>query len=118
MRLRAAGPARAGVAVAVAVGVLVGALVVVPLVRLVAVVVSAGTDGLADVVGAPSFGAAIRNTLLLAAAVTGAAVPLGIALALVLRRPDVPGRRLWQVAVLSPVLVPDFVLGYSWTQAY
>ena len=46
------------------------------------------------------------------------AVPLGVAMALVLRRPDLPGRAFWRVAVLLPVLVPDFVLGYSWTQAY
>ena len=45
-------------------------------------------------------------------------MPIGVALALVLRRPDLPGRAFWRVAVLLPVLVPDFVLGYSWTQAY
>ena len=45
-------------------------------------------------------------------------MPIGVAMALVLRRPDLPGRAFWRVAVLLPVLVPDFVLGYSWTQAY
>src|SRR4051812_7585272 len=116
MQPRAGGPARAGATVA-GLG-LVGALVVVPLLRLVGVAWSAGVDGLEQVVTSTSFGTAVRNTVLLAAAVTVAAVPLGIALALVLRRPDVPARQLWQVAVLLPVLVPDFVLGYSWTQAY
>jgi iron(III) transport system permease protein len=60
----------------------------------------------------------VRNTVLLASAVTVAAVPIGVAMALVLRRRDLPGRAFWRIAVLLPVLVPDFVLGYSWTQAY
>jgi iron(III) transport system permease protein len=60
----------------------------------------------------------VRNTVVLAVAVTVVAVPIGVATALVLRRTDLPGRAFWQVAVLLPVVVPDFVLGYSWTQAY
>ena len=43
---------------------------------------------------------------------------VGVATALLLRRPDVPARRLLQVLVLAPLVVPQFVLGYSWTQAY
>jgi iron(III) transport system permease protein len=61
---------------------------------------------------------AVLNTLLLAVAVTLTAVPAGTAMALALRRPDLPGRGFWQLAVLLPVVVPDFVLGYSWIQAY
>lgn len=61
---------------------------------------------------------AVRNTLLLALGVTVLALVLGTALALVLRRADVPGRSLLRVVVLLPVLVPDFVLGYSWLRAY
>lgn len=101
---------RSGAAVAVLVPV--AGLVLLPLARLVQVAWS-GTA-----LGSPAFGTALRNTLLLAPAVTAAAVPIGVALALALRRPDLPGRRFWRAAVLLPVLVPDFVLGYSWTQAY
>ena len=78
------------------------------------------TEG-ADVAGilaSTRVATAVRNTVVLASAVTVAAVPIGVAMALLLRRPDLPGRALWRVAVLLPVLVPDFVLGYSWTQAY
>jgi iron(III) transport system permease protein len=116
MLLRGAGAARAGAAVVVL--AVACAVVVLPLARLVGVAWSAGAGGLAHVVSSPSFGVVVRNTLVLAAAVTLAAVPLGTATALVLRRPDVPARGLWRVLVLLPVLVPDFVLGYSWTQAY
>ena len=58
----------------------------------------------------------MTNTVLLAAAVTLVAVPLGTAAALGLARADVPGRAVWRLALLLPVLVPDFVLGYSWTR--
>jgi iron(III) transport system permease protein len=114
VRRRAAG--RAGLLLAVAAAAC--ALVVVPVLRLAGVAWSAGSDQLGRVVTSASFGVAVRNTLLLALAVTALAVPLGTALALALRRPGIPGRRGWQLAVLLPVLVPDFVLGYSWTQAY
>ena len=103
---------RAGAVVLVPVAV----LVLLPLARLVQVAWSEGRVG--PVLGSPAFGTALAHTLVLALAVTAAAVPIGVALALALRRPDVPGRRFWRVAVLLPVLVPDFVLGYSWTQAY
>src|SRR4051794_36595828 len=94
----------------------IGALVLVPVLRLVQVAWSEGQLG--QVLGSAEFGTALRNTVLLALAVTAAAVPLGVALALALRRPDVPGRTFWRVALLLPLVVPDFVLGYSWTQAY
>src|SRR5688572_3252481 len=106
---------RAGATVAV--GVLLAALVAFPLLRLGAVVWTEGAD-VAGILGSPGVLTAVRNTVVLAAAVTVAALPIGVGTALVLRRPDLPGRAFWQVAVLLPVLVPDFVLGYSWTQAY
>jgi iron(III) transport system permease protein len=115
VRRRAAG--RAGLLL-LAVAAAACALVVVPVLRLAGVAWSAGGGRLGQVVTSASFGVAVRNTLLLALAGPALAVPLGTALALALRRSGVPGRRGWQLAVLLPVLVPDFVLGYSWTQAY
>src|SRR3954453_2607540 len=99
------------------VAVLIALLVGYPLLCLGEVLWTEG-GAFAGVVGSPGFGDAVRNTVVLALAVTGAAVPIGVAMALVLRRPDLPGRSFWQAAVLLPLLVPDFVLGYSWTQAY
>jgi iron(III) transport system permease protein len=94
---------------------LLGVLVVLPLARLVQVAWLEG--GFARLPGG-GLGTAVRNTVVLAVAVTLAAVPLGTAMALVLRRPDLPARAFWQAALLLPVVVPDFVLGYSWTRAY
>jgi iron(III) transport system permease protein len=107
--------ARAGGTTAVVLAL--GLLVAWPLLRL-AQVVWQGRADLAAVVKGEGAGTAVLHTLLLAVGVTVVAVPLGVALALVLRRPDLPGRAFWRAAVLLPVVVPDFVLGYSWIQAY
>jgi iron(III) transport system permease protein len=106
---------RSGVLV---VGTVIAMLVVVPVARLVYVVWTEGTSTLDDVIGQPGLGKAVRNTVLLAVAVTVVAVPAGALVALGLRRSDVPGRNWWRFSMLLPVLVPQFVLGYSWTQAY
>jgi iron(III) transport system permease protein len=112
---RAPTAARAGAVLALA--GLVCLLVAFPLLRLGQVLWAEGGD-LGRIPGSPGLGTAVWNTVLLASAVTVAAVPIGVAMALALRRRDLPGRAFWRIAVLLPVLVPDFVLGYSWTQAY
>jgi len=111
-------PSAARGAATAAVGTVVVALVALPVLRLGQVLWEETDGDPFRVLGSPGVGEAARNTVVLAVAVTLAAVPLGVATALVLRRPDLPGRAFWRVAVLAPVVVPDFVLGYSWTQAY
>lgn len=98
------------------VGALIIVLVVLPLLRLAQVVATEGS--VVEVLGEDGLGEAVANTLLLAAGVTLAAVPLGTLVALALRRTDVPGRSLWRFSMVLPVVVPNFVLGYSWLQAY
>jgi len=98
--------------------VVVGLLVVGPLVEMARTVLVEGSGRLTEVLTSAGLGTAVRNTIVLAAVVTAGAVPIGTALALCLRRPDLPGRAFWRVAMLLPVLVPDFVLGYSWLRAY
>jgi iron(III) transport system permease protein len=111
-------PSAARGAATAAVGTVVVALVALPVLRLAQVLWEETGGDPFRVLGSPGLGPAVRNTVALAVAVTLAAVPLGVATALVLRRPDLPGRAFWRIAVLAPVVVPDFVLGYSWTQAY
>ena len=103
------------------VGVVVGAillLVVVPLLRLAQVVLDEAGDSLLDILRGAGMIDAVTNTFVLALVVTAISVPLGTGVALALRRPDLPARSFWLVAVLLPVVVPEFVLAYSWTQAY
>ncbi len=100
------------------IGALIALLVVLPVFRLAYVVWTEGSVSLPQALGRRGLGEAVVNTVLLAAAVTVVAVPAGTLVALGLRRADVPGRAGWRFAMLLPVLVPQFVLGYSWTQAY
>jgi iron(III) transport system permease protein len=105
------------VLIAVAVAGTAG-LVVVPLARLVWTVVGDHRASIGRVVSAPGFGRAAAHSLELAVIVPLLAVPIGTATALVLRRPGVPCRGLLRALAILPLLVPQFVLGYSWTQAY
>jgi iron(III) transport system permease protein len=88
-----------------------------PLARLVGVLISDPGGVRAAVTGA-GFGAAVVHSLETAAGTTVLAVPGGALLALLTARPSLPGRRTLQTALLLPLVVPAFVLGYSWTQAY
>jgi len=93
-------------------------LALLPLVMMVRTVWVEGSGRLDTVLDRPGLGEAVMHSLALAMAVTVLAVPVGAALALALRRPDLPARTLLRVGVLLPVLVPDFVLAYSWLRAY
>lgn len=93
-------------------------LLVVPLGMMGRTVWADGSGQLGEILTAPGLGTAVRNTFALAAVVTALAVPIGTAIALCLRSPELPGRVFWRITMLLPVLVPDFVLGYSWVQAY
>jgi iron(III) transport system permease protein len=94
------------------------AFVLVPLARLGWTVFVEEHASLGRVVSAPGFGRALAHSLELAVTVPLLAVPIGAAAALLLCRPGLPGRRLLQVLMVLPLLVPQFVLGYSWTQTY
>jgi iron(III) transport system permease protein len=93
-------------------------VVIVPSSALILTSWAEGRGRLLEVMTAPGFGSVIGNTFGLATAVTALAVAVGVAIALALRDPQLPGRRFWQVVVLLPVLIPDFVQAYSWLRAY
>jgi iron(III) transport system permease protein len=93
-------------------------VVVLPLVRMAQTAWTEGSGDFGDVLSRPGLDRAVVNSVLLALAVTLLAVPGGAMLAITLRNPDLPGRGLLRVGVLLPVLVPDFVLAYSWLRSY
>src|SRR5690349_3982494 len=78
-------------------------LVVLPVARLVRTVVAEGN--VVDVLTATGTRQAVVNTVVLAVVVALVAVPIGAAIALVLRRSDLPGRGALRVVVLLPLLV-------------
>ncbi len=59
-------------------------------------------------------GKLLTNTALLVAVGTAACTILGVAVAWLVERTDLPGRRIWAVAAALPLTVPAFVTSYSW----
>lgn len=106
---------RAGIGLIVLVFVL---LVGAPLAELVGVVGTAGVDPVVAALTGPAARDAVAGTLVVAAGVCGLAVPGGTLLALVTERTSVPARGALRVALLVPLLVPEFVQGFSWSLVY
>jgi iron(III) transport system permease protein len=93
----------------------VAAAVVVPLVWLVRTAlgvdprVALSVAEVAEVAG---------NSALLVAAVTGASVALGVPLAYLTVRTDLPGRRLWTVASSLPLVIPSYIGAFAFVSAF
>jgi iron(III) transport system permease protein len=104
------------VAAAVAVAGLIAALVGVPLVSLARIAAGGGLTGIGRALSAPQARVAIGHTVAVAAAVTVLAVAAGTALALAIERR--PGRSRRRLLVARPLVIPEFVLGFAWSQAY
>jgi len=106
-------------AVAVAgVVTLIAALVAVPLAELARLAAAAGTGGIRQALDAPGAAAAIAHTVEVAVAVTVLAVASGTALALAVERRPPRARRPLRLLVAAPLVIPEFVLGFAWSQAY
>ncbi|WP_024355607.1 ABC transporter permease [Leucobacter chironomi] len=89
----------------------VGALVVLPIAAIVAIAATGGGWAqLAD----PAVLEATVNSLVSATLSGALAVVVGTALALLLERTDLPGRRALRLLALSPLLMPPFVGAIAW----
>lgn len=89
----------------------VGALVVLPIAAIVAIAATGG--GWAQLTDPAVLEATVNS--LVSATLSGAlAVVVGTALALLLERTDLPGRRALRLLALSPLLMPPFVGAIAW----
>jgi iron(III) transport system permease protein len=109
---------RHGAAAVLVIGALAGLLVVLPLTGLVRVAVGGGLAGVTRALAAPESVRATVHTIAVALAVTAVAVPAGAALALGVERQAPVRRRVLRPVVASGLIVPEFVLGFGWTEAY
>ncbi len=62
----------------------------------------------------PRVGELLWNTVSLATCCMVTCCILGVALALLVERTDLPGRRWWHALFVAPLAVPAFVNGYAW----
>jgi iron(III) transport system permease protein len=117
--MRAAAKATAAKAAAVAlVAGLIAALVAVPLFSLARIAAGAGPTGIWRALSGPQTRVAILHTVALAATVTVLAVAAGTALALAIERRPGGSRLALRLGVAGPLVIPEFVLGFAWSQAY
>ena len=79
---------------------------------------AAGLTGIARDLTAPASRVAIVHTVAVAGAVTVLAVTAGTALALAVERRPARSRLLPRLLVAAPLVIPEFVLGFAWSQAY
>jgi iron(III) transport system permease protein len=75
---------------------------------------SAGWSEVERLLFRPFVGELLANTALLVGAGTAACTLLGVAVAWLVERTDLPGRRVWAVLAALPITVPAFVTSYSW----
>ncbi|HEV8172559.1 MAG TPA: ABC transporter permease subunit [Actinoplanes sp.] len=101
-----------------AVAGLLAALVGLPLVALARVALGDGPAGITRALGAPGAGRAVAHTVEVAVVVTALAVSAGAGLALAVERRPARSRGVLRILVASGLVVPEFVLGFAWTQAY
>lgn len=86
----------------------------VPLFYLVVRAAEYPTDAFLGTVFSERSGRLAGTSLALAAAVTGICVVVGVGLAFLVTRSNIPGRRLLAVAAALPLAVPSYVAAFGW----
>ena len=89
-----------------------------PLIYLVVRATQDGLEAMGDVLLRERTVRLLLRSLLLAGAVTTACLVLGVALAWLTVRSDLPGRRVWAVVAALPLAVPTYVAGFAWVSFF
>lgn len=87
------------------------ALLLLPLAYLVLRVAGGGSDSL-KVLAERGTWELVVNTVLLVVGVVAAALTVGVSLAWLVTRTDLPGRRAWSVAAALPLAIPSYVAAF------
>ncbi|HUH07179.1 MAG TPA: iron ABC transporter permease [Egibacteraceae bacterium] len=66
----------------------------------------------------PATAEVLSNTVGLVAVVTAGAVLIGVPLAWLVTCTDLPGRRVWSVALSLPLVIPSYVAGFAYVAAF
>ncbi|MDB5993425.1 MAG: iron(III)-transport system permease, partial [Pseudomonas sp.] len=94
--------------------VLVSLLALLPIAFVVSVSLQTGWSTLLALVLRPRVGELLINTVLLVVITIPLCVVLGVTLAWLTERSDLPGRRGWSLLATAPLAVPAFVHSYAW----
>lgn len=94
--------------------VLISLLALLPIAFVIGVSVQTGWATLASLMFRPRVGELLINTVLLVAITIPLCIVLGVTLAWLTERSDLPGRRSWSLLSIAPLAVPAFVHSYAW----
>lgn len=96
---------------------LVALIALVPIGYLLVRTSSAGFAAIAEILVRPSTAALIGRSLVLALGVTVASIVLGVGLAYLVVRTDLPGRRAVGLLAPLPLAVPSYVAAFAWVSS-
>ncbi|MFB6127376.1 MAG: ABC transporter permease [Halolamina sp.] len=96
----------------------VAAAVVVPLLWLVKTSLSVGLGPALSLLVRPATAEVFLNSGLMVAGVTAASVSVGVPLAYLTVRTDLPFRRLWTVVVSLPLVIPSYIGAFAFVSAF
>jgi len=100
------------------VGALVAAAVLFPATWLVLRVVGIPLDRTIDLLTSPTMAEVLANSVALVAVVTLASALVGVPLAFLTARTDLPGRRVVTVLVALPLVVPSYIGAFAFVSAF
>ncbi|PMZ63983.1 iron ABC transporter permease, partial [Pseudomonas sp. GW247-3R2A] len=85
-----------------------------PIAFVIGVSIQTGWATLVPLVFRPRVGELLINTVLLVVITIPLCISLGLALAWLTERTNLPGRRGWSLLAIAPLAVPAFVHSYAW----
>lgn len=98
----------------VGLSVLVSLLALLPIAFVIGVYLQTGWAALVPLVFRPRVGELLVNTVLLVVITVPLCIALGVTLAWLTERTNLPGRRWWSLLATAPLAVPAFVHSYAW----
>ncbi|NUT78583.1 iron ABC transporter permease [Pseudomonas sp. C1C7] len=98
----------------VSLSVLVSLLALLPIAFVIGVYLDTGWSKVVPLVFRPRVGELMVNTVLLAVITVPLCIALGVTLAWLTERTNLPGRRAWSLLATAPLAVPAFVHSYAW----
>jgi iron(III) transport system permease protein len=96
----------------------VTALVLLPLGYLVIRAAGAGYDKTLNILLRPRTHEILMNSVALAVSVTLLSIVIGVSLAWLTSRTDLPGRKFWAIAAILPLVIPSYVGAFTLISAF
>ncbi|WP_114578952.1 iron ABC transporter permease [Saliphagus sp. LR7] len=96
----------------------IAAAVLSPLVWIAMRVLQVDTEYARSILVRPTTVEILLTSLALVAAVTGASILLGVPLAFLTVRTDLPFRRFWTIAVALPLVIPSYIGAFTFVMAF